>query len=252
MRLFDSLDQDNLERRELQLIVLACLTIVILAAGLVVLMYPVVFESSSADVMTRTEFIGFCGLSVLAAAYIIDRQLTIMRLRRRIAEDVRRNEEAKGLASAEVLRALPKLTSFKDRLPMEHRRATTTAGTLSALVVTIEFRPAVTNSLESTPWLADAVITISRKLRAEDSIYGLRHNCFCVLLPGIDALGAQKIAARVREGLRDTAGTRDKFSYKIDTVNCPLDASSAHELQEAVLALVPGDDSMETIAGEMI
>jgi len=63
MRLFDRLSSGNLDRREMQLAILACSAIVVLAGGLALFMYPVVF-SQAPTAPTRTiaiTFYGFCG-----------------------------------------------------------------------------------------------------------------------------------------------------------------------------------------------
>jgi len=65
VRLFDTIHPDQLDRRELQLTLLACCTILVLGAGLALLMYPLVFSHSSS--ILRNAFYGFCGLSALLA-----------------------------------------------------------------------------------------------------------------------------------------------------------------------------------------
>jgi len=103
LRLFDKIQPQELDRRELHLTLLACSTILVLGAGLALLMYPLVFSRANAagNLTLRNAFYGFCGLSGLLAMYLVDRQLTILRLRRQIAEDHRRAAESKIEASAE-------------------------------------------------------------------------------------------------------------------------------------------------------
>src|SRR5262249_31700674 len=139
VRICDKINADQLDYRELHLTLLACITILILGTGLALLMYPVVFSRSSAPtgLMLRNAFYGFCALSALLAMYLVDRQMTIQRLRRQIAEDRRRAVESRIEASAELLSAIPNLTSFKDRLAMEYRRASAATQVLSVLVITL-------------------------------------------------------------------------------------------------------------------
>src|SRR5690348_18496735 len=98
--LFDKIHPQQLDRRELQLTLLACSTILILGAGLALLMYPLVFSHS--NTILRNAFYGFCGLSALLAVYLVDRQVTILQLRREVAEAGRRAVESKIEASAEL------------------------------------------------------------------------------------------------------------------------------------------------------
>src|SRR6202795_2956870 len=105
-----------------------CLAIIVLAAGLALFMYPVVFSepaSLPAQPPPRAlsiAFFGFCVLSILLAVYLVDRQFTIRRLRQQIGEERRRSSEALKQASADLLATLAHFGSFQDQLAMEYRR----------------------------------------------------------------------------------------------------------------------------------
>ena len=95
MHFIERMPSESLERREMHLILFACLAIIVLAAGLAVFMYPVVF-SEMGVAHTRSmsiAFVGFCILSILLSLYLLDRQVTIGRLRQQIAEERRKNSE---------------------------------------------------------------------------------------------------------------------------------------------------------------
>jgi GGDEF domain-containing protein len=250
VRLFDTIRPDQLDRRELQLTILACSTILILGAGLALLMYPVVFSYSSS--VLRNAFYGFCGLSALLAVYLVDRQVTILQLRRQIAEAGRRAAETRIEASAELLNAIPNLSSFKDRLAMEYRRAAAAGQVLSVLVITVTLPGEVCSTPSAISLLSDAAKAISRKLRGQDSLYILRPHCFGTILPTVTRAAAERISNRVAEGLSDAAGAANRFSYKINIVNWPANAASATDLQETVLALLPTDSSMRSMAEETL
>jgi GGDEF domain-containing protein len=250
MRVFDKINPDHLDRRELQLTLLACGTILILGAGLALLMYPVVFSYSS--LVLRNAFYGFCGLSALLAVYLVDRQITIQQLRRQIAEAGKQAEATKIQTSAELLNAIPNLSSFKDRLAMEYRRTAAADQALSVLVITVILPDGVSSTPVAISLLSDAAKAISRKLRGHDSLYVLRPHCFGTILPSVSRAVAERISSRVAEGLSDAAGATNRFSYKISVVNTPLNAASAHELQDAVLGLLPADNSMRSMAEETL
>src|SRR5690348_13903943 len=213
-------------------------------------MYPVVFSYSS--LVLRNAFYGFCGLSALLAVYLVDRQLTILHLRRQISEAGRRATETKLEASAELLNAIPNLSSFKDRLAMEYRRAAAANQVLSVLVITILLPEEVCSTPIAISLLSDAAKAISRKLRGQDSLYVLRPHCFGTILPTVTRPVAERISNRVAEGLSDAAGATNRFSYKISIVNWPANAASAHDLQEAVMNLLPSDSSMRSMAEETL
>jgi len=249
MRIFDRVSPGNLERREVQLSVFVSVTIGVLAVGTAALMYPTVFSHQAANDRTlRTAFFGFCALCALLGFYLWDRQATIRRLRRQMAEDRRQMIETRRQASVELLKTMPNFSSFQDRLPMEFRRAATTSQKLSIVVITCKFRPDHSSPSETSAALGDAAKVIARKLREEDSIYILAPACFGAVLPGVDMSAAQRVCSRLSEGLADAAGASRRFHFDLNVVNYPEHASSAHELQQGVSALLFMDDSLQATA----
>jgi GGDEF domain-containing protein len=238
----------DLERREFQLSLFACLAIAVLAGGLALLMYPAVF-SSREDSPTRVPqiaFFGFCGLACLLVAYIVDRQITIHRLRDQMAMDHIRSSEALRQASADLLSTMPNFNTFEDRLTMEFRRAAAAELKLSVLVVSIKLHDAFSEPSLGTSALGDAAKAVSRKLREQDSIFILRPSFFGVILPGAGLAGVQRFSARIAEGLSDAAGASDRFSFKIEAISYPEQTSSAHDLELAVSGLLPEANSKES------
>jgi GGDEF domain-containing protein len=242
------IESADLERREFQLTLFACLAIVILAIGLGLLMYPAVFSSLELPPNRTSQivFFGFCVLSCLLVAYIVDRQITIQGLRRQITTDRKRASEALKQASADVLGTLPNFNTFEDRLFMEIRRAIAANLKLSVLVVTIKLHAAFSETSLGMSALGDAAKAISRKLREEDSIYLLRPGFFGVILPGVDTSDARRVTGRLSEGLSDAAGVNDRFSFKIDAINYPEQTTSAHDLELAIYGFLPADDPKQT------
>jgi GGDEF domain-containing protein len=245
----------DLERRELQLTLFACIAIAILATGTAILMYPVVFsrQTYATDKALPIAFVGFCILSVLLAGYLWERQATIRRLRKTMAQERMHVAAAQRQASTELLKTMPNFSSFQDRLPMEYRRTVATTQKLSILVVSLSVNEATSvDALGAPSLMGDAAKVISRKLREQDSIYILGATCFGAVLPGADLDFTRHVYDRVAEGLADAAGANNRFSYKIDIVNYPADANSAHDLEGAVRALLPADDSMQAMAQAII
>jgi GGDEF domain-containing protein len=231
----------DVERREFQLSLFACSAIVILAAGLALLMYPAVFPNGelSPNRIPQIAFFGFCGLSCLLVAYVVDRQMTIQRLRHQLTTDRLRASEALNQASADLLGTLPNFNTFEDRLSMEFRRAVAADLKLSVLVVKINLHAAFCEPSLGMSALGDAAKAITRKLREQDSLYLLRPGFFGVILPGDERLAAQRVSARLSEGLSDAAGAIDRFSFKIDAINYPEQIASAHDFELAVCDLLP-------------
>jgi GGDEF domain-containing protein len=240
----------SLERRDRHLAFLSSLALLIIAAGTALLMYPLVFlrQDSLSDSTLRIAFAGFCVLCTLLAAYLWDSQATIRRLRRQLELDRKEKLEARQRACEELLVRIPKLSVFQDRLPMECWRSAATEQQLSILVLNLQLAADALSAPARISILGDAAKAISRKLRDQDSLYVLGGACFGAVLPGADATAARSIASRVGEGLIDTAGVTARFSFTIDIVNYPQNASSADELYEAVCALIPPDISKRELA----
>lgn len=253
MRIFDKIQPDDLERRELRLNILACSAVVILTAGTALFMYPTVFSGQpSADRALRAAFLGFCVLCILLTAYLWNRQSTIRNLRRQIEENRRRIAEVQRQASEELLKTIPNLASFLDSLGMEYRRTAAATRALSVLVISVRLAAGLSSASARSAALGDAARVVTRKLREEDSLYILGPACFGVVLPNVDQTAATRISHRIAEGLADAAGANNRFSPKIDIVNYPVHASSAHEMQEAVRELVPGDDSVRSLVDDVL
>jgi GGDEF domain-containing protein len=117
-------------------------------------------------------------------------------------------------------------------------------------VVSVQFPPSASSPAGKASILGDAAKAISRKLREQDSIYVLGPACFGVILPSLEGAAARTLASRIGEGLIDAAGLSARFSYKIDVVNYPQNASSAHQLYEAVSSLIPHDKSVHELAAQ--
>jgi len=237
----------DLERREFQLSIFACSAIAVLAAGLALLMYPAVFSSpgSSLNRAPQVAFFGFCALACLLVAYILDRQITIHRLRVQLATDRKQASEALRQASADLLSTMPNFNTFEDRLTMEFRRAVAAEQKLSVLVISINLNRALSEPSLGVSALGDAAKAISRKLPEQDSIFILRTGFYGVILPGVGQVGVQRVSTRIAEGLSDAAGASDRFSYKIDAISYPEEISSAHDLELVVGGWLPEVDSKQ-------
>ncbi len=239
---------DDLEKRELQLSLFACSAIVVLAGGLALLMYPAVFSGREYYTPTRTSqiaYFGFCVLSCLLVAYIVDRQLTVHRLRVELATNRLRASEALRQASADLLSTMPNFNTFEDRMTMEFRRASAADLKLSILVVSVKLNASDLDPSAGMSALGDAAKAVSRKLREQDSIFKLRTAHFGVILPGVGQAGVQQIRTRLTEGLSDAAGVTPRFSFKIEAISYPEQTTSAHDLELVVTGWLPEPDSNE-------
>src|ERR1700722_2515512 len=245
----EKLPSVDLERNELHLSLFACSAIVILAAGLALLMYPAVFASRESSPITvpQVAFFGFCLLACLLVAYILDRQVTIHRLRAQIAADRKRASEALRQASADLLSTMPNFSTFEDRMTMEFRRAAAADLKLNVLVIGVKLSSDFTDPGMGLAMLGDAAKAASRKLREEDSLYLLRPSFFGVILPGVGLESAARVSDRLSEGLSDAAGASERFTFKIERITYPEQTSSAHDLELVVSGWLPEDDTKDAL-----
>jgi GGDEF domain-containing protein len=233
---------DNLERRELQLTLLAAAFVLVQAAGLAMFMYPLVFLHPIGNKWTlRVAFFGFCVLTLLFVGYLLDRQRTVRKLKEQILAELERNVTLQHQASVDLLQSMPNKDHFWDRLTMEYRRAMTMQKTLSLLLVKAKpGSPAAKNDGSSEAW-SDAAKAMSRKLRPSDSIYRLAMDLFALVLPETDVLNAKRIAVRLQEELQSVRA-KHNLSFDISAHNYPEHVKSSHELEDIVKSLLSAQD----------
>lgn len=242
MATIDRQELDRLERRGLQLTILSSVFVVILASGLAAFMYPLVFVHPEGNKWTmRVAFFGFCALTMLFLGYLFERQGTFHRLKDQLLEELERNVALQIQASADLLKSMPDVNFFWDRLSMEFRRAQTMEKMLSLVVVKVKR----SRNAEGDPnaALSAAVKAMSRKLRPGDSVYRLSDDMFGVVLPETDTLNAKRVAVRLQEELQ---GVRAHFNCSFDLTahNYPEHVNSSHELEDIVKSMFPEEASV--------
>jgi len=241
MQFFDRVDSNSLDRRELQLWILALTMILILSMGVALLMFPTAYSHpvNLTGFPARAIFFGFCGLSALVVGYFIDRQAVISHLRAALDNEKHQVEIIRQEASADLLTTIPGLTIFRDRLVMEHRRATNTRQPLSLLAVELKPSADLHGAGEIEIAYGDAAKTMLGKLRGEDSLFLLAPGIFGIVLPAVTARDAYNMRDHIMEGLHDAAGVSYRFSFGVSVVNFPEHASTAREMEGYIQCLLP-------------
>jgi GGDEF domain-containing protein len=251
MRVFDRVDPNTLDGRELQLWILAHTVIVVLAIGVGLLMYPAVFShpANLSEIPTRVVFFGFCALAAITVGYFVERQAVIRRLRAELEKERRQTAKVRREASADLLSTLPGTNCFCDLLAMEFRRASSTEQHLTLLAVELKPSSTCTEPGEVETAFGDAAKTLLRKLRGEDSIFLLEPGFFGIVLPAVDASDAYGLRDRLMEGLHDAAGASNRFSFAVSVFSFPEHVSSAWEMEESVRKLLPHSASQNSDLG---
>jgi GGDEF domain-containing protein len=249
MAVLNRKELDHLERRELNLTILAAVFVLVQAAGLAVLMYPLVFlRPDSANKWTlRVAYFGFCVLTVLFAGYLLDRQRLVRKLKQNLIEQLERNVQLRQQASVDILQSMPGQDHFWDRLTMEHRRAMAMHTTLSLLLVQSKSGSSDKNSQQRVAGWGDAAKAMSGKLRPTDSIYNVSAELFAIVLPETDTLNAKRVAVRLQEELQVVRATHG-LSFDITVHNYPEHVRSSHEMEDIVKSLLPEKQKWEVPA----
>jgi GGDEF domain-containing protein len=247
MATIDRQELDRLEKRGLQLTILSSVFVLILAAGLAIFMYPLVFVHPEGNKWTlRVAFFGFCALTLLFLGYLFDRQRSFHQLKQQLLAELERNITLQIQASTDLLKSMPDQNHFWDRLTMEFRRALTMEKNLS--LVLAKAKPGQRASLnDQQAALSDAAKAMSRKLRPSDSIYRLADDLFGIVLPETDTLNAKRIAMRLQEELQGVRA-RHGSTFDLSAHNYPDHVKSAHELEDIVKSMMPEKESWEVPA----
>ncbi|MFZ0964956.1 MAG: GGDEF domain-containing protein [Terriglobia bacterium] len=236
MQVFDHIDPQKLERRDAELWIMAITMIGILAVGMALLMYfsslwnPVLPKGVSLREIT----LSFCTLSLLLVAYLVERQLTVRRLRKQLREERTRTARLLGQASADLLETLPDLEQFRTRLSLEFSSAETFQQPLSLVLTHLRPSRQVIESDETLTVIADAVKATFRMLRREDMVYLLAQGVFGILLPGLLEEDADRVAERLRERLLDASGANNRFAFNVHLINYPRHVASISEINNFI------------------
>jgi len=244
MATIDRQELDRLERRSLQLTILSAVFVIVLASGLAMFMYPLVFVHPEGNKWTlRVAYFGFCALTLLFVGYLFDRQRTFGKLKQHLLGELERNVELQIQASTDLLHSMPDQNYFWDRLTMEFRRAMTMQKNLS--LVLVKAKPGAHASLnDQKAALSDAAKAMSKRLRPTDSIYHLAEDFFGIVLPETDTLNAKRVALRLQEELQ-AARAKYGFSFDLTAHNYPGDVKSSHELEDIVKSMLPENREWE-------
>lgn len=182
-----------LERQDWHLWIVAAAMIFLLGVSLLSFMFPAVFWFGNELPLSEPQraFFGFSVLLVLALVYMLQRQATIRKLRRRLVEAVSETESARQQAAIQTFLSLPGMQQFRDTLAMEYRRASTAGMQLGIVNFTLE--------KVDTQQRGHISEILRRMLRRSESMYRLGDKVLALILPGMPPNEAVALAARAEE-----------------------------------------------------
>lgn len=234
MQIFDRIDPRKLDQRDAALWMLAITTILVLASGMALLMYPSAFgdPATLGGSTARKIFFSFCILCFLLASYLMERQMMVRHLRKQLQEERARTSLLLSQVSAELLESLPGYEHFLDRLALDFARAVSHLQPLSLVLARLKASRQLADPEEASMAYVDAAKAIIRRLRGQDSIYLLTPGVFGILLPGVRGDDANRVAGRLSEGLAAASAAGDRFSFDLRLVNFPEHIATAHEMEQ--------------------
>jgi len=250
MRITDKIDPFTVERREAQLSILAIVVIVVMSIGMAAAMYPLVFDHAiTPETETaRRAFYAFCILSALMVTYLTNRHIVIRKLRNKIREGQQRIETVQRQASADLLRTLPGMSRFQDRLTMELRRCAHTGDRLSLLLILATARKEITNEGDRDNAFGDVAKALLVKLRREDAIYGFQPGAFGVVLVAPNAALVTQITNRLIQSLEEVRSSSGRFTYETQVIGYPEQAKTSWEMEQAMRSFLRIDQPEKVAA----
>ncbi|MGB7849218.1 MAG: GGDEF domain-containing protein [Candidatus Acidiferrum sp.] len=241
MATIDRKELERIERRGLQLTILSTVFVLILASGLAMFMYPIVFVHPEGNKWTmRVAFFGFCALTLLFVGYLFDRQRTFNKLKGQLLAELERNVALQVQASADILKSMPDKNHFWDRLTMEFRRARTMEKTMSLVLAKAKPGARATPNDQKAA-LSDAAKALAKQLRPTDSIYRLSDDLFGIVLPETDTLNAKRSAIRMQEGLQEVRAQYG-CTFDLSAYNYPEHVKSEHEMEDIVKSMLEKEE----------
>ena len=243
MEVFDKVNQKTLDRRDRQLSLLGVGMILILGGGMALLMYPTVFGKAAVIPVapSRTLFFGFCGLCILMVVYLLNRMFVVQNLRASLIGEREQLARVLQQSSSELLGTLMGFSHFQDRLIMDFRRTTQTNEPLSIVLVRLNLSKPFADGPQAQVAIGDAAKVLSRKLRAEDSLYRLSTEVFGIVLPATAQAVAQSAASRLSDGLADASGASNRFAAEIQVMNYPDHVKTASEMERRASSMMSKD-----------
>jgi diguanylate cyclase (GGDEF)-like protein len=207
----------NVDRLDWQLWILTSLLILVLAAGIISLLYPAVFWSRADLLLQSPEnaFYGFCGLIGLTLAYITNKQFKLHEARKLLAQErTRWEQEILFNGMHDQLTGLPNRALLLDRIATCLERAKRRPESHFAVMLLDLDRFKVVNDSLGHSTGDQVLLRVAEKLscalRNEDTVARLGGDEFGILLESVAKVN--EIAhpvERVREALRtplDIAG----------------------------------------------
>lgn len=195
-------DIQALEWRDFQLLGIAVLILLVIAAGFLALLMPQIIRKAEAELANRQEFIslffGLIGLLVLLNIYMFDQRMRLQRARRDLIHQLQRAER---MARIDPLTSIPNRRSLTELLETEISRARRNRLPLTVMVSDVDnFKSFNTRfgHLTGDRVLMNVASLLRRNFRAGDFICRYGGDEFVVVMPDTDLERATAAVERLK------------------------------------------------------
>jgi len=212
---------EKLERLDWHLWMLAILLIFVLGVSLLSFMFPSTFWLGEQLPLQGPQraFFGFCVLLGLVLVYLLQRQATIRRLKRRLFQSQTETITARREAAIHSFQTLPGMSQFRDTLAMEFRRASASHANLAVLMIMA--------SNATREKLGEISNVLRALLRQGESLYRLSDTGIGIILPGLELNKAASFIAQAESFLGLPKG-----ALEVTLTAYPDHAGSLTELEQ--------------------
>ncbi len=194
-------DIQALEWRDFQLLGIAIVILLVIAAGFLALLMPQLIRKAEAQLSNRQEFtslfFGLIGLLVLLNIYMFDQRIRLQRARRNLIHQLQRAER---MARIDPLTGIPNRRSLKETLEAEISRARRNKLPLTVMVSDVDnFKSFNTRfgHLTGDRVLMDVASLLRKNFRASDFIVRYGGDEFVVVMPDTDLERARAAVVRL-------------------------------------------------------
>lgn len=200
-------DIKSLERRDWQLWIVAIVAILVFSLGLAgVLLPPILWRVplQAAFPFPVQLFYGFVGLSVLLALYLVERQLTIKRLRRRLVHELLEAELNKQLAIIDHLSGVYNRRYLDDVVAREGEMVRRHNRSLGLVLADIDAFKKVNDRyglMRGDELLKATAQFLKGKVRSSDMVFRFGGDEFLIILP--ETTDPAPVVDRLRQALSE-------------------------------------------------
>ncbi len=211
-------DIQALEWRDFQLLGIAIVILLVIAAGFLALLMPQLVRRAEAQ-LNRQEFkslfFGLIGLLVLLNIYMFDQRLRLQRARRKLIHQLQRAER---MARIDPLTGIPNRRSLRETLEAEISRSRRTKLPLTVMVSDVDnFKSFNTRfgHLTGDRVLMDVATLLRKNFRAGDFIVRYGGDEFVVVMPDTDMARARAAVERLNRLIDAWNGANQHCGYSL-------------------------------------